>query len=63
MTSALQAKADGSLPLEFFHDLLEEHFSEDEVRTAARYGHSVGPLCGTVRLRLRTKKRLTLAKP
>jgi NitT/TauT family transport system ATP-binding protein len=40
--SALQAKADGSLPLEFFHDLLDEHFSDAEVRrqldTAIQWG-------------------------
>ena len=42
MASALQAKADGTMPLEFFHDLLDEHFSEDEVRrqldTAIQWG-------------------------
>jgi NitT/TauT family transport system ATP-binding protein len=42
MSSALQAKADGTMPLEFFHDLLDEHFSEDEVRrqldTAIQWG-------------------------
>jgi NitT/TauT family transport system ATP-binding protein len=42
MASALQAKADGSMPLEFFHDLLDEHFTDDEVRrqldTAIQWG-------------------------
>ena len=42
MSSALQAKADGTMPLEFFHDLLDEHFSEDETRrqldTAIQWG-------------------------
>jgi NitT/TauT family transport system ATP-binding protein len=42
MSSALQAKADGTMLLEFFHDLLDEHFSEDEVRrqldTAIQWG-------------------------
>jgi NitT/TauT family transport system ATP-binding protein len=42
MSSALQAKADGTMPLEFFHDLLDEHFSDDEVRrqldTAIQWG-------------------------
>jgi NitT/TauT family transport system ATP-binding protein len=42
MASALQAKADGTMPLEFFHDLLDEHFSEDEVHrqldTAIQWG-------------------------
>ena len=40
--SALQAKADGTMPLEFFHDLLDEHFSDDEARrqldTAIHWG-------------------------
>jgi NitT/TauT family transport system ATP-binding protein len=42
MASALQAKADGTMPLDFFHDLLDEHFSDDEVRrqldTAIQWG-------------------------
>jgi NitT/TauT family transport system ATP-binding protein len=37
-----QAKADGTMPLEFFHDLLDEHFSDDEARrqldTAIQWG-------------------------
>ena len=35
-------KADGTMPLEFFHDLLDEHFSDDEVHrqldTAIQWG-------------------------
>lgn len=42
MNSALQSKADGTMPLEFFQDLLDEHFSDDEVRrqleTAIQWG-------------------------
>jgi NitT/TauT family transport system ATP-binding protein len=42
MASALQAKADGTMPVDFFYDLLEEHFSEDEVKrqieTAIQWG-------------------------
>jgi NitT/TauT family transport system ATP-binding protein len=40
--SALQAKADGTIPAEFFHDLLDEHFSEAEAErqldTAIQWG-------------------------
>jgi NitT/TauT family transport system ATP-binding protein len=42
MDSALRAKADGTMPAEFFHDLLDEHFSDDEARrqldTAIQWG-------------------------
>jgi NitT/TauT family transport system ATP-binding protein len=42
MDSVLQSKADGTMPLEFFHDLLDEHFSEEEVSrqldTAIQWG-------------------------
>ena len=42
INSALQAKADGTMLLDFFHDLLDEHFSDDEVRrqldTAVHWG-------------------------
>lgn len=42
MSAAVQAKADGTIPLEFFHDLLDEHFSDAEVRrqldTAIQWG-------------------------
>ena len=42
IASALQAKADGTMLLDFFHDLLDEHFSDDEVRrqldTAIQWG-------------------------
>lgn len=40
--SALKAKSDGTMLLDFFHDLLDEHFSDDEVRrqldTAIQWG-------------------------
>jgi NitT/TauT family transport system ATP-binding protein len=42
MASALRAKADGTIPSEFFHDLLDEHFTEDEAQrqldTAIQWG-------------------------
>ena len=42
MSSALQAKTNGTMPLEFFHDLLDEHFTEAEVKrqleTAIQWG-------------------------
>ena len=42
MASALHAKADGTMPAEFFHDLLDEHFSEAESQrqldTAIQWG-------------------------
>jgi NitT/TauT family transport system ATP-binding protein len=42
MEQALKAKANRSLPAEFFQDLLDEHFSEDEARrqleTAIQWG-------------------------
>jgi NitT/TauT family transport system ATP-binding protein len=42
MDSALRAKADGTLPAEFFHDVLDEHFSDDEalrqLDTAIQWG-------------------------
>lgn len=31
--SALEKKSDGAMPLEFFRDVLDEHFSQDEVNT------------------------------
>jgi NitT/TauT family transport system ATP-binding protein len=62
MASALQAKADGSLPLEFFHDLLAEHFSEEEtdrqLRTAIQWGRYAELFEYDS-----AKKRLTLARP
>jgi NitT/TauT family transport system ATP-binding protein len=40
--TALEKKSDHSLPIEFFHDLLDEHFSEDRTReqieTAINWG-------------------------
>jgi len=42
MDSVLRAKSDHSISEEFFHDILDEHFSEDEVRrqfeTASTWG-------------------------
>jgi NitT/TauT family transport system ATP-binding protein len=42
MEQALKAKADRTLPAEFFHDLIDEHFSEDEsqrqLETAIQWG-------------------------
>ena len=42
MEQALKAKSDRTLPSEFFHDLIDEHFSEDESRrqleTALQWG-------------------------
>jgi NitT/TauT family transport system ATP-binding protein len=42
MEQSLKAKADRTLPAEFFQDLLDEHFSEDEARrqleTAIQWG-------------------------
>jgi NitT/TauT family transport system ATP-binding protein len=40
--SVLKAKTDHSIPAEFFHDILDEHFSQDEVErqldTALNWG-------------------------
>jgi len=42
MVKTLESKSDRAMPLEFFHDLLDEHFSEDETRqqieTALNWG-------------------------
>jgi len=42
MASALKNKADHTMPLEFFRDILDEHFAEDEVQrqldTALNWG-------------------------
>jgi NitT/TauT family transport system ATP-binding protein len=42
MASALQTKKDGTMLLDFFHDLLDEHFTDDEVHkqldTAIQWG-------------------------
>jgi NitT/TauT family transport system ATP-binding protein len=42
MEQALKAKANRTLPAEFFHDLLDEHFSEEEahrqLETALQWG-------------------------
>jgi NitT/TauT family transport system ATP-binding protein len=40
--NALERKSDGTLPLEFFHDILDEHFSQEDVQrqidTALNWG-------------------------
>ena len=42
MRKALESKSDGSMPLQFFHDLLDEHFSEEDtekqIETALYWG-------------------------
>ena len=42
MEQSLRAKSDRTLPAEFFHDLLDEHFSEEEsgrqLETAIQWG-------------------------
>jgi NitT/TauT family transport system ATP-binding protein len=42
MHKALESKSDGSMPLQFFHDLLDEHFSEEDtekqIETALYWG-------------------------
>jgi NitT/TauT family transport system ATP-binding protein len=42
IASTLKAKTDHSIPEEFFHDILDEHFSQDEVQrqleTAMNWG-------------------------
>jgi NitT/TauT family transport system ATP-binding protein len=42
IASILKAKTDHSIPVEFFHDILDEHFSQDEVErqleTAMNWG-------------------------
>jgi NitT/TauT family transport system ATP-binding protein len=42
MKTALESKADHSMPLDFFHDILDEYFSEEEtklqIETALNWG-------------------------
>jgi len=42
MHKTLENKSDGSMPLQFFHDLLDEHFSEEDtqkqIETALYWG-------------------------
>jgi NitT/TauT family transport system ATP-binding protein len=42
MHKTLESKSDGSMPLQFFHDLLDEHFSEEDtekqIETALNWG-------------------------
>lgn len=58
MKSALESKSDHVMPLEFFHDILDEHFTESEVErqieTALNWGRyaeifSYDPESGTMR--------------
>ena len=51
MEQSLKAKADRTLPAEFFQDLLDEHFSQDEAGAATGNSNPVGPLCRDFRLR------------
>jgi len=59
MKSALDARSDHAMPLEFFHDILDEHFTETDVekqlQTALNWGRyaeifSYDPESGTLRL-------------
>ena len=59
MKSALESKSDHLMPLEFFHDILDEHFTETEVlrqlETALNWGRyaeifSYDPETDTLRL-------------
>jgi NitT/TauT family transport system ATP-binding protein len=59
MKSALESRSDHTMPLEFFHDILDEHFTEDEVlrqlETALNWGRyaeifSYDPETDTIRL-------------
>jgi NitT/TauT family transport system ATP-binding protein len=46
MKSALKSKSDHKMPLEFFHDVLDEHFTETDViaqlQTALNWGRYIG---------------------
>ena len=46
MRKTLESKSDGSMPLQFFHDLLDEHFSEadteKQIETALNWGRYGG---------------------
>jgi NitT/TauT family transport system ATP-binding protein len=46
MKSALESRSDHVMPLEFFHDILDEHFTEEEVQrqieTALGWGRYAG---------------------
>jgi NitT/TauT family transport system ATP-binding protein len=46
MKSALESKSDHKMPLEFFHDILDEHFTEADVlaqlQTALNWGRYIG---------------------
>jgi NitT/TauT family transport system ATP-binding protein len=46
MKSALDSKSDHKMPLEFFHDILDEHFTEtdvvEQIETALNWGRYAG---------------------
>lgn len=62
MSSALQAKTNGTMPVEFFNDLLDEHFTEAEAKrqldTAIQWGRYAELFDYDS-----TAQRLSLAKP
>ncbi len=49
--SVLKAKADHSIPDEFFHDILDEHFSQRRSGTPVRNSDELGTLCRDLRPR------------
>jgi NitT/TauT family transport system ATP-binding protein len=60
MYTALKSKSDHAMPLEFFHDLLDEHFAESDtvkqIETAVNWGRyaqifTYHPEGGRLRLR------------
>ena len=53
---------DRTLPDEFFHDLIDEHFSEDESRRQLETAIQWGSLCGNLRLRRAATGKLTLTE-
>jgi NitT/TauT family transport system ATP-binding protein len=46
MKSALESRSDHLMPLEFFHDVLDEHFTEEnvenQIETALNWGRYAG---------------------
>jgi NitT/TauT family transport system ATP-binding protein len=63
--SALDSKSDHVMPIEFFHDILDEHFTEEEVKnqldTVVNWGRYAGiftynPAKGTLRLQQISKR-------
>ena len=55
MNMALSIKADHSMPLEFYRDVLDEHFAPDEVTETDRHGAALGPLRRHLHLRFRKR--------